>query len=34
MTCDKTNNNQLGRGDTLNIFALGNLMLPLGLQLP
>jgi len=29
MRCDKTNNNQLGRGDMLNISALGNLMLPL-----
>jgi len=32
MRCDKTNNNRLGRGDMLNISALGNFMLPLGHQ--
>jgi len=34
MRCDKTYNSQLGRGDMLNISALGNLMLPRGLLLP
>ena len=30
MRCDKTNRNRLGRGDVLNIFARGKLMLPRG----
>jgi len=29
MRCDKTNNNRLGRGDMLNISALGDLMFAL-----